>query len=495
MTELPPGWVIRRVHEVFQSFGGGTPNKATQNYWGGNIPWLSSGDIKTDRIQASTETITKAGLANSSANLCRPGSVLVVVRSGILKHTLPIAVVDREAAINQDIKCFDSGNDELNCWLALGLRTSAKDILALNREGTTVQSVKYETLKEFALPVPPPGEQRRIVAQLEKVLDKLDGCHQRLARIPVLFKRFRQSVLAAACSGRLTADWRMQNPTAEQIDATVEGIRRRRGAEANTVAQKEKLRQIFSVSERNDSIELPANWRFVFLSKLCSSFDYGTSAKSQPSGKIPVLRMGNIQAGKIDWTDLVYTSDEDEIDGYWLQPNTVLFNRTNSPELVGKSAIYRGEQPAIFAGYLIRINQFPELDPEYLHLCLNTNYAREFCARVKTDGVSQSNINAQKLGSFELPLCPLAEQQEIVRRVETLFALADQLEERFAKARAQVDKLTPSLLARAFRGDLVPTEAELANQEGRDYESASAFLERIRHDRAVEAAERPGSRG
>jgi type I restriction enzyme S subunit len=182
--------------------------------------------------------------------------------------------------------------------------------------------------------------------------------------------------------------------------------------------------------------------------------------------------MGSIQGGKIDWHDLIYTSDADEIDSYSLKPNTVLFNLTNSPELVGKTALYRGERPAIFAGYLIRINPVPELDPEYLNFCLNTNYAREYCLRVRTDGVSRSNINAQKLAAFELPFCALAEQHEIVRRVESLFLLADQLEVRLTKAQRQVDALTPSLLARAFAGGLIP-------QDPND-EPATALLEQIK---------------
>jgi type I restriction enzyme, S subunit len=183
---------------------------------------------------------------------------------------------------------------------------------------------------------------------------------------------------------------------------------------------------------------------------LATSFDYGTSTKSEKSGTVPVLRMGNIRDGKLDWTDLVYTSDKNEIESYALQPRTVLFNRTNSPELVGKTAIYRGERSAIFAGYLIRVNAVPELDPEYLNLCLNTHYAKEFCARVKTDGVSQSNINAQKLGDFEVPFSSLSEQTEIVHRVEVLFALADRLEAQYTEGKAHVDNLTRAILAKAF---------------------------------------------
>jgi type I restriction enzyme S subunit len=245
---------------------------------------------------------------------------------------------------------------------------------------------------------------------------------------------------------------------------------------ATTITQKAKIEKLFEYDEENEEHELPISWRLTSLNKLCESFDYGTSTKSQISGKVPVLRMGNIQNGKLDWKELVYTSDIFEIKKYSLSPNTVLFNRTNSPELVGKTAIYRGERPAIFAGYLIRINQLPELDPEYLNICLNSNFAKGFCLNVKTDGVSQSNINAQKLGSFELPFCQLREQQEIVGRVEELFALADRVEERYKKAQKRVDKLTQSILAKAFRGELVP-------QDPSD-EPASVLLERIRAEKA-----------
>jgi type I restriction enzyme S subunit len=190
--------------------------------------------------------------------------------------------------------------------------------------------------------------------------------------------------------------------------------------------------------------------------------------------------MGNLKNGEIDWTDLVYTSDPDESNKYQLARNTVLFNRTNSPELVGKSSIYRGERPAIFAGYLIRIDIQGDLDPEYLNYCLNAPAARQWCHEVKTDGVSQSNINAAKLGDFPLPYRSLHEQRQVVSRVKALFALADRIETRYRKAQAEVEKLTQSILARAFAGKLVPTEAELAETEGRGYETAAELLDRIK---------------
>ncbi|MGB3768410.1 MAG: hypothetical protein WA947_17770, partial [Phormidesmis sp.] len=168
----------------------------------------------------------------------------------------------------------------------------------------------------------------------------------------------------------------------------MERIRKERLSQSNSLKQKDKVIAIYESTESDDSNDLPTTWQFVFLEKLTSSLNYGTSSKSLASGKIPVLRMGNMQKGEIDWSSLAYTSDDKDIEKYKLEPYTVLFNRTNSPELVGKTSIYRGEKEAIFAGYLIRINHLPQLDPEYLNYFLNSPYAQSICWQCKTDGVS-----------------------------------------------------------------------------------------------------------
>ena len=353
---------------------------------------------------------------------------------------------------------------------------------ALNMTGTSGQlRVPISFVKKKEIPLPPLNEQRRIVAKLEMLLSKIDWCQKRLEKIPQIIKQFRELVLSMACDGRLTADWRERNKDLPNATEIVKNLYQQRTSLVAKKADQEKLKIVYQYKERNDGKYLPRNWTFVALNKLCESFDYGSSNKSQPSGKIPVLRMGNIQDGKIDWEKLVYTSNEKEIQKYTLKPKTVLFNRTNSPELVGKTAIYRGETPAIFAGYLIRINNYPILDSDYLNYCLTTNYAKDFCLKEKTDGVSQSNINAQKLGKFEVPFCSLYEQQEIIRRVESLFKLADQLEKRYQKAKTYVDKLTQSILAKAFCGELVA-------QDPND-EPASILLEKIKKEKLENKAQ------
>ncbi len=167
-------------------------------------------------------------------------------------------------------------------------------------------------------------------------------------------------------------------------------------------------------------------WKKVRLGEVCDGFQYGSSKKSLLDGEIPCLRMGNIQNGEIDWSDLKYATPDEEFEKYLLKDKDVLFNRTNSPELVGKTAIFHGDRPAIFAGYLIRILYCKDkLIGEYLNYCLNAKSAKQYFQQVKTDGVSQSNINAQLLAKLEIHLPPIDIQKQIVEKIEAERALVE----------------------------------------------------------------------
>nr|WP_282460287.1 restriction endonuclease subunit S [Cobetia sp. 1CM21F] len=262
--------------------------------------------------------------------------------------------------------------------------------------------------------------------------------------MPGILKRFRQSVLAAAISGKLTEEWR----GTEHLEGWING-------------------------ELNDFIHKPS---------------YGTSSKSKKEGKVPVLRMGNLQNGKLDWKDLAYTSNDAEIKKYRLEHGDVLFNRTNSPELVGKTSIFKGERESIYAGYLIRVRCLETLVPDFLNYHLNSPSARQYCHAVKSDGVSQSNINAKKLGAYPLSCPPIEEQTEIVRRVDQLFTFADQVEQRVKEAQGRVNNLTQSILAKAFRGELTAEWREQHPELISGENSASALLARIQAERAAQAA-------
>ncbi len=188
---------------------------------------------------------------------------------------------------------------------------------------------------------------------------------------------------------------------------------------------------------------------------LCESVEYGSSAKSKSMGKIPVLRMWNIQDGRFDWGKLMFSDNEEEIEKYSLKFNDVLFNRTNSPELVGKTAIYKWEMPAIFAGYLIRVNRKEELlDAEYLTYFLNSSIAKDYWNTVVISSVNQANINGTKLKSYPIPTPSLEEQKSIVSQLNSLSIETKRLEFLYQQKLTHLDELRKSLLQKAFNGEL-----------------------------------------
>jgi type I restriction enzyme, S subunit len=392
-------------------------------------------------------------------------------RAAIYKHLPEFQriVADSHVTIVRAAHC---SSDFLHYWIMSSFIQSRIDDM---QSGSTnqVELSRVEVLKTL-VPLPPINEQKRIVEKIESLRERSRAARKSIESIPTLIKQFRQSVLAAAFKGDLTKEWRENNSDVESAEVLLERIKNRRLNQLPTISKQQKLDDIYSYEEESLDL-LPDGWTYATLDKISESFKYGTSVKSMNSGEIPVLRMGNLQQGKIDWDDLVYTSDREEIEKYLLEPNTVLFNRTNSPELVGKSSIYRGERTAIFAGYLIAIEKADELNSEYLNFCLNTSRARAYCWKVKSDGVSQSNINAQKLAKFELPLCSIEEQEEIVNRIESLFSHIDRIEAQYKEIVQEIDRLDRSILHQAFTGRLVAQDS--------DDEPAKILLEKIQIDR------------
>ena len=224
--------------------------------------------------------------------------------------------------------------------------------------------------------------------------------------------------------------------------------------------------------------EIPQGWEWCRLSLLIYPPKYGTSKKSVPSGLLPVLRMGNIQDGEIVFDKLVYSNDLDDNKKLLLQYGDLLFNRTNSAELVGKTAIFRGQRNAIFAGYLILLRPI-FINSEYLNLLLNTPYARDYCNEVKTIGVQQCNINAEKISNLLIPVPNLHETVAIVEKVKNIALPIIKYGEFYQKLK-HLNRELPiiirkSILQEAIQGKLVPQIAE----EG----TARELLEQIKTEK------------
>ena len=297
--------------------------------------------------------------------------------------------------------------------------------------------------------LPPLPEQKRIVSKLSSMLEKLKQAKELIQEAKESFEKRRAAILHLAFTGELSKQWRKDN--------------------SNINLELSK-----SIAINEIPFEIPPQWQWVLLKDVSEKPQYGTSSKSNKNGRIPVVRMGDIQAGRIEWDNLVYSSDETEIKKYNLEHNDILFNRTNSPALVGKTAIYKSEMPAIFAGYLIRVKTKKLLNPDYLNYFLNSPYAKMKCQAVKTDAVNQSNINAKKLSYFEIPLTSIEEQGEVVK---SLNQLLDQEKEinHLLELENDIYLLEKSILSKAFRGELDTNDP--------DDEPAKDLLKKILQER------------
>ena len=283
-------------------------------------------------------------------------------------------------------------------------------------------------------------------------------------------KALRQKILDLAIHGKLVP----QDPNDEPASVLLERIK----AEKERLIKEGKIKRSKKSAKASDTPHypylLPNGWEWCNLEDIVCELKYGTSEKSLSVGKIAVLRMGNItNVGTIDYSNLVYSSNNEDIKLYSLEKDDLLFNRTNSSEWVGKTAIYKKEQPAIYAGYLIRIRPIL-IFSDYLNTVMNSSYYRNWCYNVKTDAVNQSNINAQKLSQLMIPIPPLKEQERIVVEVAKWISLIDTIKNSKEDLQTTIKQAKSKILNLAIHGKLVP-------QDPND-EPAIELLKRINPD-------------
>ena len=353
-------------------------------------------------------------------------------------HTLPTLLITCRGATcgNTNIttgKCYVNGNalavENLSKYINIIYLKYYIDALNLKSmhiiTGSAQPQITQNNIKRLFVPLLPLTEQKRIVAKIEELLPLIDRYEAAWSRLEAFNKRFpedmQKSILQQAIQGKLV-EQRPEEGTGEELYRQIQAEKQRLIKEKKIKKQK----PLPEITEEEKPFDIPESWKWVRVGEVCTNIQYGTSRKSSSSGKMAVLRMGNIQNGKIDYEKLVYTSDDGDIEKYHIDANDLLFNRTNSKELVGKTAIYKGEIPAIYAGYLVRITPMV-LDSDFLNYTMQSKYYWGYCQKVRSDAIGQSNMNAEKLKHFIFPLPPLAEQKRIVAKIEQLLPLCEKL--------------------------------------------------------------------
>lgn len=513
-TILPEGWAEISLAEIVVYKIGGD--------WGeddpaeGLVPVLSLRGTEfrgweRDRGETAAQRwITESSRAKREL---RPGDFVIEISGGGPKQPVGrVLLIDEEAIrrARHPLICnnfcrlmrLHPATDPAFIHLVLRERYLRGDVRHFQTQTTNLRNLQFEKFLEGTLlRVPPLAEQKRIVTASEELLVKAGIVSGNLRAARRLLRKTRQAILAGATEGKLTDDWRLGRSPGESIAVVLalafdERIKSFEDASRHTDMAGQRRRKqpvpdepgAWAVPETLSLPVIPETWTFASLQDLVQDLQYGTSKPTNTELKegVPVLRMGNIRDGEVDPSDLkLIDPATEDVPKFTLRHGDILFNRTNSPELVGKAAVFHLERQMIFASYLVRVTCDQRIVlPEYLCGWINSPWGRQWAHSVRSDCNHQSNINVSKLRMMPVPLPPLDEQREIVRRMKEAFTLADTVEKAIDHALAEAERLPRSILERAMRGELVPTEAELARLDGREYEPTTVLLDRIRADRA-----------
>lgn len=348
--EVPENWVWVRLGDVNKYISKSVnpisePDKVFELY---SVPSM---------VDNYPEIIAGSDIGSSKQSVCKKDVLLCKINPRINRVWKVSQFTDNELIASSEWIVIRNNHIDANYLMYCFQSKYFREFMLSNVSGVggSLMRAQPKYVQTYPIPLPPLSEQQRIVERIEELFAKLDEAKERLQEVADSFAVRKAAILHKAFTGELTKQWRRENGVSDE------------------------------------------SWEEKTIGEICSSLKYGTSKKSSDDGEVVVLRMGNLQNGEIDWSNLAYTSDEEDIKKYLLKSGDVLFNRTNSPELVGKTSIYRGEMPAIYAGYLIKLDYEKNIVVgDYLNYYLNSSKAKEYYMQVKTDGVSQSNINAKK---------------------------------------------------------------------------------------------------
>jgi len=417
MTELPDGWTWVRLRDLGTWYGGGTPSKHVSEYWvSGTVPWLSPKDMGADRLAGTQDHIAQSAIGATAVKLIPPGSVAVVVRSGILERLIPIALVPFATTLNQDMKAVVANDSIDPRWIAWGLRAYETQLLRDTRKaGTTVASLEIPRFLNFEIPVAPLDEQRRIVANLEDHLAHLDAAGSRLSR------------------------------ASDQMDTLVTNI----------------LLDLIP-----DASDYPSDWTPATVGQ-AGNLELGRQRHPDwhtGPNTHPYLRVANVFEDRFDLSDIMQMHwPEQTFERFRLKSGDILLNEGQSPQFLGRPAIYRGDPPDIaFTNSLLRFQANANVLPEFALLVFRRHMrAGRFIgeSRITTN---IAHLSAGRLKTVEFPIPPLAKQRSLVQRADDLLAAAGQLSAQLTAIGKGQIALRRSLLSAAFSGYLAPNHREKA---------------------------------
>ncbi len=424
LFDIPESWTWVRLNYFGQFSSGKTPSMSDAGNWGGNIPWTTSKDMKSDVIHDSMMHITKK--AADQMHIYPAGTLLMVVRSGILKRSLPLCILGIDSTINQDLKAFEFYDDQVFQWIYYALKGFEPYILKnLVKRVTTVDSLKFDEFSNLALPFPPLEEQKRIVAKIEELMPFVEQYAKASTRLNTLNASFpdqmKKSILQQAVMGKLVP----QDPNDEPASVLLKKI-----AEEKQKLIKEgkikKQKALPAITEEEIPFDIPESWEWVRLGAIITDTEAGKSPQcnNRPatSEEWGVIKTTAIQDGYFLAEENKVLPDNFEIkEAQVVHVDDLLITRAGPQNRTGITCIV-DEEPhnLILSDKTVRLMYVKGLvNPKYLMYALKSPAVQKFITETKSGmAASQVNISQDKMRLFVIPLPPLNEQQRIVDGLE-----------------------------------------------------------------------------
>lgn len=447
----PTTWKLVALKELGQWSGGGTPSKAKPEYWEkGKIPWVSPKDMKSEHITDSSDHITVSAVEESTAKLIPAGSVLIVTRSGILSHTLPVAVTSVPATVNQDLKVLTPKEGILPEYVSWALRTFARDILhTCSKQGTTVNSIETQKLLRFEIPIAPLDQQKRIVAEIEKQFSRLDEAVANLKRVKANLKRYKAAVLKVAVEGRLVeTEAELARREGRSYETGEQLLQRILETRRSQWKGKGKYKEPAS-PDTTDLPELPEGWVWATLGQLSDVVRGGSPRPAGDpryfGGPVPWITVGPLTADESDYLYRVpegLTLEGKERSRY-IEPDTLLLTNSGATLGVPKISLIGGcinDGVAVLLGVEC---------PLKLYL-LNFLRTKTMSLRRINQGAAQPNLNTSIIKAMIVPLPPEAEQHRIVAEVDRRLSIVREVEAEVDANLKRAQTLRQAVLTQAF---------------------------------------------
>ncbi|MBV1816084.1 restriction endonuclease subunit S [Pseudomonas viridiflava] len=463
MSELPRGWAQAALGDLAEFTNGKAFKKEEWREIGKPI-------IRIQNLNNPSAAFNYGDDSHEKKYLVRQGDLLVSWSASLGVYYWH----GKEAWLNQHIFRVHSLRGCDKRFLKYALEISIDDFYA-KAHGMGMVHITKGSFENHLVSLPPLAEQSRIAQKLDEHLAQVNTLKASINAIPTLLKRFRQSVLAAAVSGRLTKEWRAENSSCA----------------AHT--------QLSNLQANNDTLpdtsSLPMGWYLAIAADICGFITKGTTPSKEKmtagQGDVPYIKVYNLTfSGSLDFsvdpTFVDFGTHSVDLKRSIVKPGDVLMNIVGPP--LGKVSIVPATYPEWNINQAIaRFRAGDGISSGYLALCLRTEETLNHAASRAKATSGQLNLTLEICRQLPLRVPPKVEQTEIVHRVEQLFAFADQLEAKVVSAKSRIDHLTQSILAKAFRGELVP-------QDPND-EPASVLLERTRAQRAAQPKVRRGCKG